>query len=179
MLSVSIRTLSDAACLHAPAPLGHPVTFEPPIVGDEAPLAPGGGPCGRARGPQVIEPERQQVHGVQQLRFHKMEYGGFYRAPPKSGSVGDVDLDDTVAAAIAEHVDHFPPVRVDLPDITRRTPDPGSRPTGASPNSCSPMATFAPSTTRRGRSSGQSGAKPLAARRKAPSTRCGTTSPPH
>jgi integrase len=77
------------------------------------------------QGPRLIDPERKQVHVVQQLRFHKQEYGGFYLAPPKSGSIGDVDLDDAVAAAIAEHVDHFPPVQVDLPDITRGTPDPG------------------------------------------------------
>ncbi|MDI6099827.1 site-specific integrase [Actinoplanes sp. NEAU-A12] len=80
---------------------------------------------GTENGPRCIDPDHQQVHVVQQLRFHKVAYGGFYLAPPKSGSVGDVDLDDTVAAALAEHVRRFPPARVDLPDITRGTPDPG------------------------------------------------------
>ena len=52
----------------------------------------------------------------------------FYLAPPKSGSVGDVDLDDQVAAVVARHVQRFPPVVVQLPDVTRGTPDPGKRP---------------------------------------------------
>jgi integrase len=62
---------------------------------------------------------------VQQLRFHKTAYGGFYLAPPKAGSVGDIDLDDQVALALADHVQNHPPVSVLLPDITRGTPDPG------------------------------------------------------
>jgi integrase len=65
------------------------------------------------------------VHVVQQLRFHKAQYGGFYLAPPKSGSVGEIDLDDAVSAAYTAHVRDFPPVAVDLVDITRGTPDPG------------------------------------------------------
>ncbi|RZU50346.1 phage integrase family protein [Krasilnikovia cinnamomea] len=78
---------------------------------------------GTENGPRCVDPARQEVHVVQQLRFHKQAYGGFYLAPPKSGSVGDVDLDEAVAAAVAEHVQRFPPVAVDLPDITRGTPD--------------------------------------------------------
>lgn len=69
--------------------------------------------------------DADEVHVVQQLQFHKPEYGGFYLTPPKSGSVGDVDLDDEVAKALAEHVRKFPPVKVDLPDITNGIPDPG------------------------------------------------------
>ena len=65
---------------------------------------------------------------VQQLRFHQEVYGGFYLAPPKSNSVGDVDLDDQVAAVVARHVELFPPAVVLLPDVTRGTPDPGKRP---------------------------------------------------
>jgi integrase len=74
---------------------------------------------------RCIDPAAQEVHVVQQLQFHRQEYGGFYLAPPKSGSTGDVDLDDAVAAALAEHVRKYPPVTVELPDITKGIPDPG------------------------------------------------------
>ncbi|WP_082772603.1 site-specific integrase [Actinoplanes sp. TFC3] len=80
---------------------------------------------GAENGARCIDPAEHEVHVVQQLRFHKQAYGGFYLAPPKSGSVGDIDLDDAVAAAITEHVLRFPPAAVELPDITRGTPDPG------------------------------------------------------
>ncbi|MFI7648814.1 tyrosine-type recombinase/integrase [Micromonospora sp. NPDC049460] len=79
--------------------------------------------------PRCIDYEHQEVHVVQQLRFHKVAYGGFYLAPPKSGSVGDVDLDDQVAAVLADHVRDHPPATVELPDITAGTPDPGKSPT--------------------------------------------------
>lgn len=75
--------------------------------------------------PRCIDHDRQEVHVVQQLRFHKLEYGGFYLSPPKSGSTGNVNLDDDVSATLATHVQLFPPVTVELPDITRGTPDPG------------------------------------------------------
>lgn len=77
---------------------------------------------------RCIDPDRQELHVVQQLRFHKAGYGGFYLAPPKAGSVGDVDLDDHVAAVFAEHVRRYPPVLVELPDVTAGTPDPGKDP---------------------------------------------------
>jgi integrase len=77
---------------------------------------------------RCIEPDRQELHVVQQLLFHTAAYGGFYLGPPKSGSVGDVDLDDQVAEVIAEHVDRYPPAIVDLPDVTAGTPDPGMPP---------------------------------------------------
>jgi integrase len=76
-------------------------------------------------GTRCIDPDDHEIHVVQQLRFHKSQYGGFYLAPPKSGSSGDVDLDDDVAAALAGHVRQFPPVTVVLADITGGTPDPG------------------------------------------------------
>src|SRR5438874_5966313 len=44
-------------------------------------------------GNRCVDYFHREVHVVQQLRFHKAAYGGFYLAPPKSGSVGDVDLD--------------------------------------------------------------------------------------
>jgi integrase len=78
--------------------------------------------------PRCIDRHRQEVHVVQQLRFHKATYGGFYLAPPKSGSTGDVDLDDQVGIVLAEHVRNHPPVAVELPDITAGTPDPGKQP---------------------------------------------------
>jgi integrase len=68
------------------------------------------------------------LHVVQQLRYHADAYGGFYVAPPKAGSAGDVDLDDHVAEVVAQHVRDYPPVVVTLPDITGGTPDPGKRP---------------------------------------------------
>ena len=74
---------------------------------------------------RCLDYPHQEVHVVQQLRFHKAEYGGFYLAPPKSGSVGDVDLDDHVAVILAGHIGNYPPVTVELPDITAGTPDPG------------------------------------------------------
>ncbi|MCZ7425896.1 site-specific integrase [Micromonospora sp. WMMA1949] len=77
---------------------------------------------------RCIDPDRQELHVVQQLRFHKVAYGGFYLAPPKAGSVGDVDLDDHVAAVFAQHVRTYPPALVELPDITAGTPDPGREP---------------------------------------------------
>jgi integrase len=70
-----------------------------------------------------------ELHVRQQLRFHRIEYGGFYLAAPKAGSVGDVDLDDHVARVVAEHIRAHPPVTVELPDITAGTPDPGKQPT--------------------------------------------------
>jgi integrase len=79
-------------------------------------------------GPRCLDPDNGEVHVVQQLRFHTAVYGGFYLSPPKSGSIGDVDLDDAVAASIARHVRDYPPVRVRLPDVTAGTPDPGKEP---------------------------------------------------
>jgi integrase len=79
-------------------------------------------------GPRCLDPEGAEVHIVQQLRFHRLAYGGFYLAPPKAGSIGDVDLDDEVAAVLAKHVTTYPPTTVRLPDITAGTPDPGKKP---------------------------------------------------
>jgi integrase len=80
---------------------------------------------GMEAGERCVDGDGGVLHVVQQLRFHKATYGGFYLAPPKSGSIGDVDLDGAVLTAYAEHVRDYPPVAVDLADITRGTPDPG------------------------------------------------------
>jgi integrase len=79
-------------------------------------------------GARCVDREQGEVHVVQQLRFHREVYGGFYLAPPKAGSVGDVDLDDEVALVLARHVKAYPRATVQLPDVTRGTPDPGKKP---------------------------------------------------
>jgi integrase len=83
---------------------------------------------GAEDGPRCVDHDHGDVHVVQQLRFHKAAYGGFYLAPPKSGSTGDVDLDEQVAEVVRKHVQNYPPRGVLLPDITRGTPDPGKQP---------------------------------------------------
>jgi integrase len=77
---------------------------------------------------RCVDTMHGEIHVVQQPRFHKVAYGGFYLAPPKAGSVRDVDLDDEVAAALAQHVHDYPPRLVELVDITAGTPDPGKEP---------------------------------------------------
>lgn len=79
-------------------------------------------------GTRSADHNRSELHVVQQLKFHNAEYGGFYLAPPKAGSVGTVDLDDELAAVLAEHVKKYPPVVIELVDITGGTPDPGKAP---------------------------------------------------
>lgn len=74
---------------------------------------------------RTVDPDAGQIHVVQQLQFHKQAFGGFYLAPPKAGSANDVDLDDAVAAVLADHVRKYPPVGIELPDITGGLPDPG------------------------------------------------------
>ena len=76
-------------------------------------------------GARCVDRRHREVHVVQQLRFHKIKYRGFYLAPPKAGSTGDVDLDDHVGAIVAEHIRNYLPTVVELPDITAGTPDPG------------------------------------------------------
>lgn len=83
---------------------------------------------GTELGTRCVDHLHRTVHVIQQLRFHKAEYGGFYLAPPKSGSVGDVDLDDEVGFVLAEHVRKYPAAMVELPDITKGTPETGQAP---------------------------------------------------
>lgn len=65
---------------------------------------------------------RGELHVVQQLRYSPREHGGFYLSEPKAGSSGTVDLDPVVAEVLAEHVRQFPPVDIDLIDITSGEP---------------------------------------------------------
>jgi integrase len=83
---------------------------------------------GIENGPRCVDRRHGEVHVVQQLQFHNAAYGGFYLAPPKFGSTGDVDLDDQVSTVLAEHVRKHPPRTVELPDVTAGTPDPGKSP---------------------------------------------------
>jgi hypothetical protein len=70
-------------------------------------------------GPRRPDTDHGEVHVVQQPRFCRAAYGGFYLAPPKAGSVGDVDLDDEVATVLADRTRTSPPTTVWLPDITQ------------------------------------------------------------
>ncbi len=67
---------------------------------------------------RCLDPERGELHVIQQLRYSPREHGGFYLSEPKAGSSGTVDLDPVVAEVLAGHVRRFPPVVVDLVDIT-------------------------------------------------------------
>lgn len=71
---------------------------------------------------RCIDLDRDELHVVQQLRYSPPEYGGFYLSEPKAGSAGTIDLDQVVADAIADHVRQFPPVEVELVDITSGEP---------------------------------------------------------
>ncbi len=73
-------------------------------------------------GPRCIDWERAELHVVQQLRYSPKAYGGFYLSEPKAGSSGTVDLDPVVSEVLAEHVRQFPPVEVELVDITSGDP---------------------------------------------------------
>ncbi|WP_433054214.1 tyrosine-type recombinase/integrase [Dactylosporangium sp. CS-033363] len=73
---------------------------------------------GMEDGPRCIDPAEAELHVVQQLRYSPKEYGGFYLTEPKAGSSGTVDLDALVAEHVAWHVAEFPPVEINLPDIT-------------------------------------------------------------
>ena len=66
-------------------------------------------------------------HIVQQLRYAPQEHGGFYLSEPKAGSSGTVDLDPVVSQVLAEHVREFPPVAVELVDVTSGDPSGGRR----------------------------------------------------
>jgi integrase len=69
--------------------------------------------------PRCFDAAREELHVVQQLRHSAEHFGGFYLAPPKSGSAGTVDLDPVVAEEVAAHIKEVGPVEFELPDITR------------------------------------------------------------
>ena len=74
-------------------------------------------------GPRCLDEEHEELHVVQQLRYAPREYeGGFYVSLPKGGSAGTVDLDPMVASALRRHVQEYPPVEVEMVDITSGSP---------------------------------------------------------
>jgi integrase len=77
---------------------------------------------GLEHGPRCVDRDAQELHVVQQLRYSPQEHGGFYLSEPKSGSSGTVDLDPVVGQVLAEHVQEFPPVPVELVDTTTGNP---------------------------------------------------------
>ena len=73
-------------------------------------------------GPRCLDVGNGELHVVQQLRYSPKEYGGFCLTEPKGGSSGTVDLDPTVAAALSRHLRDYPPVEVEMLDITSGSP---------------------------------------------------------
>jgi hypothetical protein len=74
-------------------------------------------------GPRCLDAVNEEIHVVQQLRYAPREYeGGFYLSLPKGGSSGTVDLDPMVAAALRRHVQEYPPVEVEMIDVTSGSP---------------------------------------------------------
>ncbi|MGX4657630.1 tyrosine-type recombinase/integrase [Micromonospora sp. SCSIO 07396] len=71
---------------------------------------------------RCVDQDRGKLHIIQQLRYAPQEYGGFYISEPKAGSAGTIDLDPVVGQILTEHVQQFPPVPVDLVDITTGDP---------------------------------------------------------
>jgi integrase len=73
-------------------------------------------------GPRCLDSPGNELHVVQQIRYSPATYGGFYLSEPKAGSSGTIDLDPMVAEHLAAHVQRFPPVVVDLVDVTSGDP---------------------------------------------------------
>ena len=73
---------------------------------------------GMEAGPRCVDFQHGELHVVQQLRHSPEHLGGFYLAPPKSGSGGTVDLDQVVADQLAAHLDDIGTTEFELPDIT-------------------------------------------------------------
>jgi integrase len=122
---------------------------------------------------RCIEPDHGELHIVQQLGYSPKVHGGFYLSGPKSGSSGTVDLDPVVGEAVAHHIRRFPPVDIELVDTTA-----GERRVEWC-RCCSRRSTATRSRTARGPGNGSAGVTQRAGRRNtAPSTRCGTSSPP-
>jgi hypothetical protein len=77
---------------------------------------------GMEDGTRCVESANDELHVAQQLRYSPREYDGFYLCEPKAGSAGTVDLDPVLAEKLAEHVRQFPPVGVELVDVTSGEP---------------------------------------------------------
>ena len=78
---------------------------------------------GLEEAPRCIDPKRQQLHVVQQLRHTNSVAGGFVLTAPKAGSAGTVDLDAVVAEQIARHVRQYPPQAIEMLDNTGMEPE--------------------------------------------------------
>ncbi|MFE9651553.1 tyrosine-type recombinase/integrase [Micromonospora sp. NPDC006431] len=77
---------------------------------------------GMEHGVRCVDHDRAELHIVQQLRYAPQQHGGFYLSEPKAGSSGTVDMDPVVGQVLAEHVREFPPVPVELVDVTSGDP---------------------------------------------------------
>lgn len=83
---------------------------------------------GMEDGPRCVELEHGELHVVQQLCYAPSEYdGGFHLRLPKCVQTFDpasatVDLDPMVAAAWQWHRREYPPVEVDMLDLTSGRP---------------------------------------------------------
>jgi len=77
---------------------------------------------GMEDGSRCVDQERGELNVVQQLRYSPKHHGGCYLSEPKAGSAGTIDLDPIVGQVVAEHVRQFPPVPVELVDITSGEP---------------------------------------------------------
>lgn len=79
-------------------------------------------------GPRCLDPENEELHVIQQLRYAPREHeGGFHLSLPKGvrsfdPAGGTVDLDPMVAAALDWHRREFPPTPVEMVDITSGRP---------------------------------------------------------
>ncbi len=77
---------------------------------------------GMEAGTRCVDQERGELHIIQQLRYAPRQHDGFYLSEPKAGSSGTIDLDPVVGQVLADHVQQFPPVPVELVDITPGDP---------------------------------------------------------
>lgn len=79
---------------------------------------------GFEHGPRCLEPKHEELHVVQQLSYAPREYeGGFHLSLPKGVRTfdpagGTVDLDPVVAEGLAWHVREYPPVEIEMLDLT-------------------------------------------------------------
>jgi integrase len=79
-------------------------------------------------GQRCLDTENEELHVIQQLRYAPREYeGGYCLTLPKGvrtfdPAAGTVDLDPMVAAAIEWHCKKFPPVGIEMLDITSGRP---------------------------------------------------------